>query len=274
MRSPLELSTDLDLALSAARAAGDTILRFFRRSTEVRYKEPGQPVTEADLAADRLLKTVLLETRIGYGWLSEETVDSPDRLDASRVWIVDPIDGTRSFIDGHPEFAVSIGLAEAGKPVLGVVYNPATDEMYHALAGGGAFRNGQPIRVSATSAAPGSMLASRSEIRRGEFASFQTRWTVQPLGSTAYKMVRVADGTGDVFLSRGPKSEWDVCGAALIVAEAGGRVSDAAGGELRFNRDDTRMLGVLATNGMLHDSILEYVKDTPGANPGTRHKER
>jgi myo-inositol-1(or 4)-monophosphatase len=268
-----EFSADLDLALGAARAAGDTILRFFRRSTEVHYKEPGQPVTEADLAADRLLKRLLLETRSEYGWLSEETADSPDRLDTSRVWIVDPIDGTRSFIDGHPEFAVSIGLAEAGKPVLGVVYNPATDEMYHALAGGGAFRNGDPIRVSVTSALPGSMFASRSEIRRGEFASFQTGWTVQPLGSTAYKMVRVADGSGDVFLSRGPKSEWDVCGAALIVAEAGGQVSDAAGAALHFNRADPHLSGVLATNGMLHDRILDHVKDTPGLNPGNRSME-
>src|SRR5262249_17965162 len=107
----------------------------FRAETEVRFKSPDQPVTDADLAADRILHEMLLGARPEYGWLSEETRDSPERLGRERLWVVDPIDGTNSFVLGIPEFAVSIGLVDRGRPVIGVVYNPATDELYHAVAG-------------------------------------------------------------------------------------------------------------------------------------------
>ena len=260
MKSP-DLRADLETAVRAARAAGEAVMRSFRRTQEVHYKSPGQPLTEADLEADRLLRTLLLEARPEYGWLSEETADSPERLERKRVWVVDPIDGTRSFVDGHAEFSVSVGLAEAGRAVLGVVLNPATGELFQALEGEGAFRDGVRVRVSAEAEGPGRrfILASRSEIRRGEFDPFHDGWTVHPLGSTAYKMVKVADGTGDVFLSRGPKSEWDVCGAEVVVREAGGRVTDSAGEALRYNRPHPAVRGVIATNGVLHEEVRARV---------------
>ncbi|MBV9774485.1 MAG: 3'(2'),5'-bisphosphate nucleotidase CysQ, partial [Gemmatimonadetes bacterium] len=185
-----DLRADLDLAVAAARAAGEAVMRFFRHGGEVRYKGPEQPVTDADLAADRILRERLLAARPEYGWLSEETADSPERLGRRRVWVVDPIDGTNSFVQGIPEFAVCVGLAEEGRAVLGVVYDPATDELYSAAAGGGAFRNGEPIRVSG--AGERRVLASRSELRRGEFAAFREGWSVAPMGSTAYRMAKVA----------------------------------------------------------------------------------
>jgi myo-inositol-1(or 4)-monophosphatase len=124
--------------VTAARAAGVEVMKWFRTDLEVILKSPDQPVTKADLASDAILKRMLLDSRPEYGWLSEETADTADRLSREYVWMVDPIDGTRSFIAGRPEFTISIGLAQNGVPVLGVVFNPSTDELYTASAGAGA----------------------------------------------------------------------------------------------------------------------------------------
>ena len=258
-----EYRVDLDLAIGAARAAGEGVMRAFRTGQEVRYKGPEQPVTDADLEADRVLHEILLGGRPEYGWLSEETKDSPERLSKRRLWVVDPIDGTNSFVKGRPEFAISIGLVDEGVAVVGVVFNPATGELYHAARGGGAFRGGAPIHVSATAddAEVRTVLASRWEIGRGEFERFADRWTVTPLGSTAYKMAKVADGTGDVFVSAGPKAEWDVCGAEVVITEAGGRVTDLQGRPLRYNQPDPAWRGVAATNGRLHDAVLVVTRE-------------
>ena len=248
---------DLDLAIRAARAAGESVMRAFRVEQEVRYKSADQPVTEADLAADRILHRILLEERPEYGWLSEETADSPDRLKRARLWVVDPIDGTNSFVAGRPEFAISIGLVDGGRAVVGVVHNPATGEMFHAMEGGGAFRDGAPIRVSngGLQGAP-RIVASRWEMKRGEFDGFNPGWAVEPLGSTAYKMCRVAEGGAEAFVSRGPKAEWDVCGAVVIVSEAGGRVSRLDGSPAAFNQPEPQWRGIAASNGVVHDELL------------------
>lgn len=172
------------------------------------------------------------------------------------MWIVDPIDGTQSYIDGHPEFCVSVGLVDAGEPVVGVVFNPATDEMFSAVAGRGSTCNGRTIRVRPSAVHdPLRMVVSRSELRRGDFAFLGGGWTLLPVGSTTYKMMKVADGSADAFLSRGSKSEWDVCAAALIVAEAGGRVSDASGAPMRYNRPVPSLAGVVAGTAAAHASL-------------------
>lgn len=251
-------AADLDLALRAARAAGEVVMRAFRTDAEVRYKSADQPVTDADLAADRILHQMLLGERPDYGWLSEETKDSPERLSRARLWVVDPIDGTNSFVEGYAEFAISVGLVDRGRVVVGAVLNPATDELYHAVLGGGAFLNGAPIHVSATGEASAvrRIAASRWEMGRGEFERFLAPWQVSPLGSTAYKMAKVADGSVDVFVSAGPKAEWDVAGAAVIVAEAGGRVTGPGGAALHYNQPDPAWRGIVASNGLLHAAVL------------------
>ncbi|HEX6307007.1 MAG TPA: 3'(2'),5'-bisphosphate nucleotidase CysQ [Longimicrobiales bacterium] len=259
---------DLTLAVDAARRAGAVVMGFFGRELAVRHKSPDQPLTEADLAADALLRDLLIGARPGYGWLSEETRDRPDRLARERVWIVDPIDGTRSFVAGRPEFAISIGLVVSGLPVLGVVYNPARAELFRAVRGGGAFldRDGSAdmrLHVSGASAGRRTMLASRSEIAAGEFDPFRDTWQIAPAGSTAYKLACVAAGRGDAFLSRGPKSEWDICAGVLIVTEAGGRATDLKGAEPRFNRPEPYVHGVLATNGTVHDTVLGEIGELP-----------
>ncbi|MGH8437326.1 MAG: 3'(2'),5'-bisphosphate nucleotidase CysQ [Pseudomonas sp.] len=253
------------MARAAALEAGRAVMRSFGTRQSVIYKSPDQPQTHADLEADRILHEMLLGARPEYGWLSEETIDRPDRLNRECVWIVDPIDGTRSFVSGRPEFAISIGLANDGEVVLGVVANPATAELYWAVDGGGAFSaDGTRLHVSQTSVAQGAMLmASRSELADREFADFGDEWRITPLGSTAYKLAHIAAGHGDVFLSRGPKSEWDVCAGDLIVREAGGRVTDLRGRALRFNQPDPYVHGILGTNGRLHDMALNIVKQMP-----------
>ena len=267
-----DYTADLELALRAIRAAGVAVLPAFRAGLEVRYKGPEQPVTDADLEANRILHEILLGERPEYGWLSEETKDTPERLSKELLWVIDPIDGTNSFVEGYAEFAISVGLVDRGRAVVGAVLNPATGELYHAVAGGGAFLNGAPIRVSPTDegAQVRRIAASRWEMSRGELARFGAPWQVSPLGSTAYKMVKVADGTMDVFVSAGPKNEWDVAGAAVVVAEAGGRVTGPAGAELRYNQPDPAWRGIVASNGLLHDAVLAMNPSGLQPGPGLR----
>ena len=250
---------DLRLAIAAAREAGSAVLPFFGEEQAVRFKSPSQPVTEADLAADRILREKLLAERPEYGWLSEETQDSSERLTRRRVWVVDPIDGTRSFIAARPEWGISIGLAIDGEAVLGVIYNAATDELFHAARGRGAWRGSEPIHTRGAHRDRPTLLASRSEIGRGELEPFRSAYDIVPLGSTAYKMMRVAAGEADAFLSRGPKSEWDLCAAVVIVSEAGGRVTDSEGKRLSFNRPDPSVHGVIATSATAYDELRDHL---------------
>jgi myo-inositol-1(or 4)-monophosphatase len=260
------LAADLDLAIAAARRAGAAVMRHFGRELAVTYKSPGQPLTDADLEADALLHEDLIGGRPSYGWLSEETADSTDRLARRRVWIVDPIDGTRSFIARRPEFSLSIGLVDNGVPVAGVVFNPARDELFHAVRGGGAFvalggGRAEPLRVSARGVGGrATLLASRSEVAAGEFDDLRAAWDIQPVGSTAYKLARVAAGRGGAFLSRGPKSEWDVCAGILLVSEAGGLATDARGRLRDFNAVDPYVHGILAANAALHRALQGRIR--------------
>ena len=258
-----DVAADLDLAIHAAREAGVVVMKAFRTEHEVTLKSPDQPLTQADLAADAILKRILLSNRLDYGWLSEETADNRARLQQRFVWIVDPIDGTRSYIAGYPEFAISIGLAENERAVAGVVYNPATDEMYAARRGAGAWRvGGETLNVQRAASAR-ALVASRSEIGKGELRPFESSFAITGTGSTAYKMMKVATGEAQVFVSRGPKSEWDVCAGTLIVEEAGGRATDLKGRDILYNQTRTKVYGILATNGVLHSELLDRVAELP-----------
>lgn len=242
------LRDELALATAAVREAGAIVRDHFRAGVHVRFKTPDQPVTEADLLADEHLRRRLLADRSDHGWLSEETADSTDRLGRRRVWVVDPIDGTNSFVAGIAEFVVSVGLVEDGVAVAAVVYNPVTEELYTALRGAGAHRNGEAIRVAAAPQARRRpvMLASRWEIEAGVLGAYDDAWDLSALGSTAYRMLKVADGTAHAFVSPARKNEWDVCGAALVVTEAGGIATRGDGTALRFNQRQPVLQGIVA----------------------------
>ncbi|HSG15430.1 MAG TPA: 3'(2'),5'-bisphosphate nucleotidase CysQ [Anaerolineae bacterium] len=246
--------------LEIARAAGNEIMSFYRDSFSVADKAPDNPVTDADLAADKLLRERLGALLPEAGWLSEETADSADRLDRKLVWVVDPLDGTKEFVMGIPEFSVSVALVEDGLPVLAVIFNPPTGEIYYANKGEGAHLNGNPVTVSQRSELAGAQVdASRSERKRGEFAPFEEIVNLRTMGSIAYKMARVAAGQADASWSRGPKSEWDICAGALLVEEAGGRCVDLDGQPFRFNKSFPKVNGIIVTNEWLHAPVFSLL---------------
>ena len=253
------LKRELALAKKAARAAGEILRGHWRRGGyEIGSKGKDNPVTQADLEADRALKKLLHDPFPGYGWLSEETADSEARLECRRVWIVDPLDGTKEFIKGIPEFCVAVALVEEGEPVLGVTYNPITREMFWSARGMGCHLNSSPARVTRTRALHrAKVLASRSETARGEWEVFHGRLKVSPTGSVAYKLALVAAGKGDATFTRSPKSEWDIASGAALLAEAGGTMTDIHGAPIRFNQRHVKVAGMIADNTVLHEQLVK-----------------
>jgi len=214
---------------------------------ETAYKANEDPVTTADLKAGSILREGLIENFPDTGWLSEETRDDYSRLDKELVWVVDPIDGTKEFVSGIPEYVVSVALVEYGLPVLAVVYNPATEELFPAANGQGAWLNGEAINAEHALAAKPVLLASRSEIRRGEFEPFEPFAEIRPCGSIAYKLALVAAGIADATFSFGPKNEWDIAAGVLLVSESGGNVTNRNGAPFTFNQRSTLVDGIVAT---------------------------
>lgn len=257
---------ELDVARKLGREAGAILLRHYQAGTEQWEKSKGNPVTLADLEADRHIRAGLEAAFSDDAILSEETVDDPSRLDKERVWIVDPMDGTKEFIEGIPEFGVSIGLAERGEPVVGVVENPAVRSAVWASRGDGAFRDGNRVRVSSlTSLDEAVVVASRSEIRRGEFDRFEGWFReIRPMGSIAWKLACVASGEGDFNLSVAPKNEWDVCAGDVIMREAGGAYLDFEHATRRYNQAKTLIdAGMLAGPHPLVDAFLARHRAAP-----------
>ena len=251
----------LSQTVEITRAAGAVILNYYQSSFDVRDKKPDNPVTDADFAADKLLKERLIELLPEAGWLSEETVDNPLRLLKEYVWVVDPLDGTKEFVMGIPEFTISVGLVRDGRPQLAVIFNPATDELYTATHKGGVMYNGQAAHTSKRADLEGAQIdASRSEWKRGEFEPFEDLVEANIVGSIAYKLARVAAGQADATWSRGPKNEWDICAGALLVVEGGGACVDLDDKDLFFNRPRPKVNGVIADNGLLHETVIAALK--------------
>jgi myo-inositol-1(or 4)-monophosphatase len=243
--------------LEASRAV---FSRFTPGAIETEYKIGHDPVTEADRALDAILRKELL--RDGEGWLSEESMDDPIRLQRSRVWVVDPLDGTREFVKGIPEFCVSIGFVEDGRPVAGGIYNPATDETFLGAIDSGVAYNGKPAHPSQRRSLDGALvLASRSEVKRGEWKPFEnTGLEIRPMGSVAYKLALVSAGLADITFTLTPKNEWDVVAGVALVESAGGFASTLEKTALRANRRDPLLSGLLASGPFLKDALLALVE--------------
>lgn len=258
---PLVSDDVLQLIDSALDAATDALRPYTPGSVETSYKLGDDPVTQADLAVDRAIKEVL--TQDGTAWLSEETADDPLRLEADRVWIVDPLDGTREFVRGIPEWCVSIGLVVEGVPVAGGVLAPAADQRFLGGLGCGVTLNGRTVEANTARDLRGILvLASRSEVARGQWDPyFSTDVSIRTMGSVAYKLALVAAGLADATWSLAPKNEWDVAGGAALVKAAAGRVSLPDGTTRRFNSRDTLMPGIVATGAEIHDAALELMAE-------------
>jgi myo-inositol-1(or 4)-monophosphatase len=258
------MNPELELAIDAARAAGALTLRYFGGNYQVADKGGGDPLTTADLEADALLKERLLTARPDFGWLSEETVDDGERLHKERVWIVDPIDGTREFVEGLPEYVVCVALVERGVPSVGVIYNPAKDELYATVRGGGTFLNGKRVFCSEQNKLKdASSIVSRSEVKRGEIDPYRPHLgPITPIGSVAYKLALVAAGESDFNFSVQAKNEWDVCAGDLLVREAGGQMLDLEGQVRTYNqRDPLIKNGLVAGNSDLTTQMLHLMTE-------------
>jgi len=253
------MKNELNVAAAAAKNAGALILQYYKSKYEIRDKSYHNPVTTADHAADAYLKQTLCDNFPEYGWLSEETVDSHERLDKSHVWIVDPLDGTKEFIEGVPHFVVSIALVEQHEPVLGILYNPVSDELFSASKNEGAFFNGKQIHCSLKSKLKDmTILNSRSETRRGLWDPFINEFKeLRAIGSVAYKLGLTAAGEADIFASLRPKNEWDICAGHCIVREAGGELKTITGKTVQYNQKNTLIEpGITAgTPGALNDIL-------------------
>ena len=248
---------ELAVAEQAARQAGVAVMGSFRGKFDVREKSKNNPVTSADLEANRIIRDCVQTNFPNDGWLSEEDSDNADRLGLSRVWVVDPIDGTKEFIEGVPQFAISIGFVVDGRPKVSVVFNPAKQRFYKAAAGEGAFLNDAPIRVTTRLDIDGAaLLVSRSEPQK-RFKVFVDRCAIRPVGSIAYRLAKVAGGDGDGTLTFRTIHEWDICAGVLIVEEAGGKVVDGDGNLLMFNRQPAKHKGVVAANPSLTGDLQE-----------------
>ena len=244
---------------SALEAARQVFTRFTIGAIEAEYKAGHDPVTDADKAIDAILQQELL--RNDEGWLSEESVDDPSRLEKRRVWIVDPLDGTREFIAGIPEFCVSVAMVEQGVPVAGGICNPATNEIFLGSLDSGVTYNGKPARASQRTQLEGAVvLASRSETKRGEWKRFQkAKLNIRPIGSVAYKLALVAAGLADATFTLSPKHEWDIAAGAALVASAGGFVSTPENSPLRCNNKSPLLSGFLACAPALRNEVLALV---------------
>jgi len=259
------MSDALEFVKTLSIGAGDILLRHFAQKSEVRWKGEGNPVTDADQEASRFIVESLRRRFPSDGILSEEEQDDLDRLQKSRVWIVDPMDGTSEFVAGRSEFAVMIGLAVDGRPTLGVVYLPVDSKLYFAEAGHGAFvasgsskcqlhvsPESDPIKATIASSRSHDSAASqriRSTISVGN---------VVRAGGVGLKVAMICEGVAHLYIHAGAgTNQWDTCAPEVILHEANGRMTNVRNGPLQYNTvRPQNHLGIIASNGVLHDRAV------------------
>jgi myo-inositol-1(or 4)-monophosphatase len=256
---PPSFERELAVAVDAATRAGEEVMRLRREGLRFGHKPGRELVTEADLRAAEILHDLLLGPFPDTGWLSEEHIDTIERLGCERLWIVDPIDGTREFLQGIPEFAISIGLAIDGQPVLGVVHNPATGEMFASADPG----------VANTATEPGAgepyrVLVGRTEASWDEVPPLPGRPRTFGVGSVAYRLARLATGAGEVVVTNYGRAEWDVAAGVSLCQHAGLVVTDVLGTPLAFNKPDPMVRGLLVARPGLHATIDSHFRRITG----------
>ncbi len=271
--APQSYANELRIALDLAREAGAAILEFYEGPLKIEQKtdssagfQDREPVTQADLVANELIVNALRQKFPYDGILAEESVDTAHRLDKSRVWMIDPLDGTNGFIDGNGDFAVQIGLAENGECVLGVVYQPVTGVLYRAVRGQRAWIERpdfepQPARVSSQKEVSMMRLAASRSHRSPRMdqvvKAFKVREEVRR-GSVGIKVGLIVEQQCDLYVHLSPRTkQWDTCAPEIILREAGGRVTDLFGRPLRYNLLEVQNRnGIVASNGLAHDQII------------------
>jgi myo-inositol-1(or 4)-monophosphatase len=259
-----DIRADLDLAIDVAHAAGQLSLEWLKKGAKSWDKSPGNVVTEADIAVNDFIAGRLRAARPDYGWLSEETKDNPSDRSQRRVWVIDPIDGTKAFVKGEPGFCISIARLEGSRPVAGALFNPLTNETFAAAEGRGATLNGEAIRAMPTCAVGGCGMILRPEIyeRLRAHPGWPEIRILKPMpNSIAYRIALVAAGRWDAAIVLQRSNDWDIAAAMLILEEAGGIGTDGSGRAFAFNQEVTNHLGVVAAGAVLHPLIMEKLQD-------------
>jgi len=245
------------------REAGDVALTYFGRDPVVQTKKDNTPVTEADYAVDRHINTRLREACPGFGWISEESQTEPARK-TSRMWIVDPIDGTRAFVNERDDWCVSIGLVEDGDVILAGIYQPCTDDLYEARRGFGATLNGQQASVSGKRSVDGCrVIAYKQALARPEWPEPWPDMTYGHLNSMALRLANVASGASDAVVTLSGKSDWDLAAGDLLVQEAGGKITDFGGQPFRYGGDELRKPDIVAAGRFLHPDLVARTRNWP-----------
>lgn len=250
-------SLDRALLVKAVRAAGDLAKKHFDLGhTDISKKSDNSPVTNADIAVNAFLNGYLCGARPDYGWLSEETQDDGSRRQKSRVFVVDPIDGTRAFIKRKPHFVISVAVLDHDQVVAGALYNPLTSECFEADLHGGAKLNGRTIFAS-----------DRNEIEHCRMIGYDFKFKaldwpqmdIKARNSMAYRIALVASAQADATVAFTPKSDWDLAAACLIASEAGALATDLQGKNFIYNKQSTKNSGVICAGPKLHALLLDKV---------------
>jgi myo-inositol-1(or 4)-monophosphatase len=254
-----DLLRDRERLATAVTEAGAVAKKFFRGPLKQWTKGQGDsPVTEADIASNDLLQRHLVQP--GDGWLSEESENDPTRLAARRVWVVDPIDGTRAFIAGREDWSVSVALVIDGRPMAAALFAPATDELFLSNAGGGVTRNGEAIRVSSGSSLEAARLAAPKKMLDRIVVSGPGIVPMPRIHSLALRLARVADAQLDAAIAGGNSHDWDLAAADLLVHEAGGMMTGLDGRVLIYNRPDPVHSVVLAAGRERHAALTNLIR--------------
>ena len=244
----------------AVREAGDLALTTFRGQPRSWIKGESSPVSEADLAVDALLRERLLTIREA-GWLSEETEDDPARLQRTEVWVVDPIDGTRAYLAGLPDWTISVALVSSGRPLIGALYAPVTDELFLSSVGDGATLNGAPMHASSGHELAGASF-SGAKRRLDSLAAVEPRIETRArVPSLALRLARVASGALDGTFTAPNSHDWDLAAADLLVHEAGGALTTLTGESLIYNQPNPVHGALLAAGRQRHAILLDLIRD-------------
>jgi myo-inositol-1(or 4)-monophosphatase len=250
------------LLADTVRKAGALALSMFRTDMKTWTKGASSPVSEADIAVNDLIETRLRSATPDYGWLSEESVDDAARLAKRRLWIVDPIDGTRGYIAGREDWCVSAALVENASPLIAAVFAPASDEFFFAVRGQGASCNGVPILATTGARLDFARMAGPKPII--ERLGLPDSIAIHPrIGSLALRLCRIADGRLDVAFAGGQSRDWDLAAADLIVHEANGRMTMLSGEAIDYNRPDVTHGVLVAAGRDRHTHIVEHFRNRP-----------
>lgn len=250
--------SDLALIADVAREAGQLSLTWLDRGAKAWDKSPNNPVTEADIACNDLIAARLRKARPSYGWLSEETKDNLSDRTQDRVFVVDPIDGTKAFVNGETGFCVSIAIVEDGQPIAGAVFNPNFNELATAHRGGGAYMNGEPLRATDCASLACTMIGQQDVFGRTNAHYWPDMQLIERVpNAMAWRLSLVAAGRWDSAVALNVKNDWDLAAAVLLVREAGGVATDREGKPFVFNKPSVTQLGAIAAGADLHPLIIE-----------------